>query len=290
MSIPYSLALRLKRICSTDESFQKRKKELINYLTNRGYKTKFITKEIDKASTIPRHTALQQIDKPYNNRVPYVLTYNPALRQIPSIIKKYIPVLQSSTKCADVFPNPPLISYRRPKNLRDLLVRAKINDNNNINTNPAQNKPGSYKCHLSKCMTCPFIVTNTNAYTFSNTNQTRQISNKLSCATNNLIYMIQCQKCSTTEQPSDSQYIGQTGRTLRERFGEHRRDIIHKLTDKSGVAEHFNRPDHSLADVSLIPLETIRQRRESLRRARERQLITAAETLKPNGMNKTTDR
>ena len=102
--------------------------------------------------------------------------------------------------------------------------------------------------------------------------------------------MIQCNKCLTSNQPNDCQYIGQTGRSLRERFGEHRRDINNKLTDKSGVAEHFNRDDHLLTDLTVIPLETIRQRRESLRRAREQQLITTAKTLTPNGMNRTTDR
>ena len=39
-----------------------------------------------------------------------------------------------------------------------------------------------------------------------------------------------------------AQYISirQTERTLRERFGEHRRNLTNKLTNKSGVAEHFN--------------------------------------------------
>ena len=38
------------------------------------------------------------------------------------------------------------------------------------------------------------------------------------------------------------QYMGQTGRTLGERFGEHRRDIYNNQHEKFGVAEHFNRP------------------------------------------------
>ena len=63
-----------------------------------------------------------------------------------------------------------------------------------------------------------------------------------------------------------------------------------KLTDIPGVAEHFSRRDHSLSDTTMIPLEAVRQRRESLRRAREQQLITAAKTLTPHGMNRTTDR
>ena len=217
MSIPYSLALRLRRICSTDQSFTHRTKELIQYLTNRGYKHKYVTNEIDKVSLIPRQTSLKQTNKATNNRVPYVITYNPALRQIPSITKKYFPVLQSSTRCTEVFPGPPLIAYRRPKSLRNYLVRAKINSNINNNsnsTNPPLNPPGSYKCNISRCKTCSFIATDTINYTFPNTSQTRNISSKLSCSTNNLIYMIQCNTCFTSRQSTDCQYIGQTGRTF----------------------------------------------------------------------------
>ena len=54
-----------------------------------------------------------------------------------------------------------------------------------------------------------------------------------------------------TKQLTDCQYIGQTGRTLRERFGEYRRDITSNQHEKSGVAEHFNGPTtHSLTSLS----------------------------------------
>ena len=43
-SIPYSLALRLRRICSKDDSFNIRATELELYLTKRGYKNGFVKK------------------------------------------------------------------------------------------------------------------------------------------------------------------------------------------------------------------------------------------------------
>ena len=91
--------------------------------------------------------------------------------------------------------------------------------------------------------------------------------------------MIQCVKCYSLQPTGDCQYIGQTGGTLRERFGEHRHNIMNKFTDKSGVAEHFNRRDYTLSDITIISLEAIGQKPESLRRAREQQLITAGKTL-----------
>ena len=76
-AIPFSLALRLRRICSTDETFKIRTTELTTYLLKRGYKPDFVTKQIQRAADIPRIHTLQpkQINKP--ERIPFITTYNP---------------------------------------------------------------------------------------------------------------------------------------------------------------------------------------------------------------------
>ena len=84
-----------------------------------------------------------------------------------------------------------------------------------------------------------------------------------------------------------SQYIGQTGRTLRERFGEHRRGIQNN-TDES-VPIHFTLPHHTLNDVELIPLLKVRNSRDSYRYTMEKPFISTDGTLK-NGINRTSDR
>ena len=60
------------------------------------------------------------------------------------------------------------------------------------------------------------------SYTFTNTGETRQIKHHITCDSTNLTYMIQCKRCK-------KQYIGETERTLRERFKEHidRHQTIH---------------------------------------------------------------
>ena len=68
------------------------------------------------------------------------------------------------------------------------------------------------------------------------------------------------------------QCIGQTGRTLRERFGEHRRGIQNN-TDES-VPIHFNLPNHTLNDVALIPLLKVRNSRDSYRCTMEQHFIS----------------
>ena len=49
-SIPYSQALRCRRICSREEDFKKRTKELRTHLLDRGYQTTTVDAQIQKAS------------------------------------------------------------------------------------------------------------------------------------------------------------------------------------------------------------------------------------------------
>ena len=98
--------------------------------------------------------------------------------------------------------------------------------------------------------------------------------------------MINCKRCLKTDTTLPSQYIGQTGRTLRERFGEHRRGIQNN-TDES-VPIHFNLPHHTLNDVELIPLLKVRNSRNSYHYTMEQHFISTAGTLK-NGINQTSD-
>ena len=73
--------------------------------------------------------------------------------------------------------------------------------------------------------------------------------------------MINCKQCLKKDRTLLSQYIGQTGCTLRERFGEHRQGIQNN-TDES-VPIHFNLPHRTLNDVELIPLLKVGNSRDS---------------------------
>ena len=79
---------------------------------------------------------------------------------------------------------------------------------------------------------------------------------------------------------------GGTKRQLSERLGEHRRSILNhqQLSTTTPVSLHFNQADHSINDVCLIPIELIRSKRDSVRKAREAHLINKAKTLHPFGI------
>ena len=57
-AIPFSLALRLRRICSNPDNYKLRTNELIDYLANRGYDKTFLKIQIQQASDILQNDAL----------------------------------------------------------------------------------------------------------------------------------------------------------------------------------------------------------------------------------------
>ena len=277
-AIPFSLALRLRRICSTDETFTLRTNELATYLNKRGYNRSFLKHEIQRVHNITRTEALTPKDNTaldQQGRVPFVITYNPAIRSISSIIRKHFYILSTSPRCHYVFKTAPIVAFRRGNNLSNFLVRAKLR-------NPSQNnRPrGSYQCGKN-CLTCTYISDGLTTYTFHSTGETRFITHHINCNSKNVIYMVQCNRCH-------KQYIGETKRRLKDRFNEHRRpvDNANNISKPTTVSEHFLTNYHSANDITLIPLELIQSNRDSIRKAREAYLIDRGRTLEPLGLNK----
>ena len=124
-SIPLSIASRLRRVCSTNEFFNTRSSALTTHLIKRGYKHRLVKDAIERVRQIPRSTALETSIKKESHRIPFVMTFNPALPNIPQAISSNLNILRSSERCLEAFSSPLRISYRRCKNLGNILVRAK---------------------------------------------------------------------------------------------------------------------------------------------------------------------
>ena len=127
----------------------------------------------------------------------------------------------------------------------------------------------------------PTFQTDFTSYTFFSTGETHTIKSNLTCDTQNLIYMIQCNRCNL-------QYIGETKRRLKDRFNEHCRIIDNPNTKSkpTTAAEHFlSSPNHTANDMQLIPIEKIFSNRDSIRKAKEAFLISKGRTLVPHGLN-----
>ena len=109
-SLPYCLALRLRRICSSENLVQKRTNEMLHHLIQRGYKKRCTHDAIKKVSLVTREEALADKTKPKSlQRVPFVVTYSPMLPNIPKILHETHPILHASERCTEIFKNVKII-------------------------------------------------------------------------------------------------------------------------------------------------------------------------------------
>ena len=173
----------------------------------------------------------------------------------------------------NIFPKPPLIAYKRPPNIRDKLIRAKIPPPPPIR--PKRNIVGMHKCN-KPCSICPYIKEQKEVKAkFSDTKI--QLSKSFDCNTQNVVYIIECKKCG-------DQYIGQTGReTIRKRFLEHLGYA--RRNENKSTEILFNLPGHSITDMTISVLEQVNQNNRLYREARESYLIEKF-NLKYQGMNR----
>ena len=86
------------------------------------------------------------------SRVPLVITYNPALRSISSIIQRHFKIFSSCPRCDNVFQTTPLVAFRRTDNLSDILARSKFRTDKQTNVNKRSLRSGK------NCITCCYVT------------------------------------------------------------------------------------------------------------------------------------
>ena len=153
--LTFNLGLALTSFRTT----RPRSTEQERYWTKRGYKNNFVRSQISRAKSIPRNDILKEnspeIKKP--DRLPFITTYNPASPNIYKVLRQKQPILHSTECLHETFKEAPVVAYRRSPNLRDLLVRAKL-QNPAIATQP-NHSFGTFRCNSKHgCLTCPHIM------------------------------------------------------------------------------------------------------------------------------------
>ena len=272
-NIPFSLAYRIIRICSETENRDQRLDELKAMLISRDYKPNLVDAAIKKAKAIPRERALLRVEKKMNHRRPvFSVEYHPSLPSISAILKKHWRVMTDDPHLKEIFPLPPMVAYRRPPNLKDKLVRAKVPP---TNTRPKRQTQGMKRCRYN-CLTCPYVQPGKMVAATATPFKT-DIQSAVDCQSSNLVYCINCDKCR-------EQYVGETERTLSQRFAEHRGYVRNKKLEKATGA-HFNLPGHSMADMKITIIEKIMSDDPQMRKLRESHFIKQFGT-RYKGMNK----
>ena len=275
-SIPFSLALRIVRICSNSVNRDKRFHELKGLLIERGYPEDKVDHALSKARAVPRDRALlKRRNREASKRPIFAVKYDPRLPSLQSIqAKHWRAMVNTDQYLATVFPAPPLTAFKKQNNLRDIIIRAKV---------PAKQRPypersikGMSKCTHS-CSACPYIQEG-KVIKFGN-RQKWILNRRLTCDNSNIVYMIECQKSNCKER-----YIGESGRPLRYRLAEHRGYIVNNITT-TPTGAHFTSPGHGLSDMKVSIIEQVKIQDTLYRKEREKYFINKFNTFY-QGMNR----
>ena len=203
------------------------------------------------------------------------LTYHPLSMPIKRIIYQNFDILQTNRDTKAIFAKPPLMAFRRDSNLRDILVRSKLKKK--------EDNPGTYPCKHPRCRTCNHV---NQTPVIQNLGNSFTIHKRFTCSSTCLIYTIKFRKCGIL-------YIGETCRQLNERFGEHIRNVEHKVHEDErkkdqgdiNVSQHFNSTGHCVQDMTILglldaPIDS--QKRKTL----EKRIIFKLDTRVPKGLDK----
>ena len=143
-----------------------------------------INSAIEKARKIPRFKALKEKVQNLSERRPvFVVTYDPRLPNIPAIQRKHWRAMVGMDQyMSEVFPEPPLTAFKRPKNIKEYLVRAKLPG---LNNRPKRKVNGMSKCN-KPCQACSYILEGKEVKV--NYKSTWKIIKQVNCNSYNCVY------------------------------------------------------------------------------------------------------
>ena len=284
INLPFSQALRIRRICSEDNELTKNMNNLITNFTMRGYKQQKVKELTLKAMSIPRENTLKLTCKPPSDRIPLITTFNNSLPPLANIIKKRWDMLKLKPHLETLFKEPGLICFRRPPNTRDIIGSNLIIDNKVI-----QKRPPTHTIHFcqpcnKKGSRCCTQVLSTNFFKSTITSKTYNIFHNSNCKDKNIIYLLTCKLC-------DKQYVGKSETQFNLRLNLYRNRIYSaRHNSLTPVEKHFKELGHDFnRDATFVIIERIEhnspEKIPTIIKKHEDAWVLRLHTLLPNGLN-----
>ena len=245
-NIPYNIARRVLQNNSETQNYNNDKTKYKKYLTDRGYNTNLIDESFDKVEKMDRRQLYAKKDDTTNKTcTPLVIDENPLLPPMTKIIQKHKNILSMDPELLKVIPKESIfVSYRSPKNIKDLLISSKLRNIDDTRQqqqqqqqqSQQQQQQGCFKCN--KCYLCRHYLRETETFTSYHTNQTFNIRQSITCNTKNVIYLIECltHECS---------YVGYTTNTMKMRFSNNKAHIK-KKKHSCEICTHMITENHDL--------------------------------------------
>ena len=115
------------RTNSSHSTFNKNMQSFKTRLKNRGCPNEFLEKHLLDVNFKDRKRSLENKNNSTEKKtLPFVTQYQPALPNLKNILLGKWHLIQNQPHLNEIFQEPPILSYRKGKSLKDTLVRAKL--------------------------------------------------------------------------------------------------------------------------------------------------------------------
>ena len=120
--------IRFVRTSTNREDYENRAELFKEKLVLRGYSVSEFNNAFEQVNHQNRATYLIEKEKMHNKQIPLVFTtvYNPHVSGFRRALLKHWDIINDSKHLKTIFPNKPILAFRRNKNLKDTLVRARL--------------------------------------------------------------------------------------------------------------------------------------------------------------------
>ena len=115
------------RTNSPKTTFEENISNFIKRLIDRGYPQTMIENLLLHIKFTERESALlKHNNKEEKEILPFVTQYQPSASTLKEFLMKNWNLIQNHTLLRQIFKEPPIISYKKGKSLKDMLVRDKV--------------------------------------------------------------------------------------------------------------------------------------------------------------------
>ena len=135
-----------------ERDFQQKAHKMCIFFEKRGYSPTLLERDLQRVSRVSRRSAIHDANVVTNGteRIPLVLTYHPFNSGIKKILLANFNILMNDETTREIFSLPPLTSYRRDQNIRDIPVHISMKSQ-------SESPAGTYPCgapRFLRVLTC----------------------------------------------------------------------------------------------------------------------------------------
>ena len=223
-AVQTGVALRLRRICSSEEEFNQAFKNYQAYLVSRNHSPNEVVKHFNSVRNTSRSDARkkrQKVDGAKKQR--FFTEYNPGGPNVYKILKKHEHFIRGHEFLDNLFPkNCFQVVHRRGRNLKELILRA----------DPYTVKPQPVGCYdkCGECDSCKNFVSGQTKIKVFATGRVFQLLKVMNCKTPYVVYAGECLKCG-------EQGVGSTV-NWKPRLSNYKSHIKHRKRT-CRIAKHF---------------------------------------------------